>query len=419
MFIHPTKFTELLRSLLFASWLTLILATGTNDSFLQYVTTGNIDGVINYLQKGTKICRSTMSRAIHHASQVGDLQMGQLLLDQSSEPFFSRTDSLIELEGYEALIEAIKGRHLEIIELLIDNEVMIMKGFRKSSESTPLYFAAEAGLWDVVKVLIEKGAEVNEIDSNKVTTLMFAAKAGNAEIVQLCIKNGANVNASNLICGSTISLACESGNLEIVRILVQNGASVHEKSLLGKVIQGGNFDILKYLVENGANVNPPVNSSLFSPLISAVKAGNLEMTKFLVENGTNVNAICSTGLTALKKAAEVGNLEIVTFLVEQGAKVSSPIIDSPLHHAIKGGNPDVVRFLLDNGAKMITKENHSTLVYAVKRGNVDVLKVLIEKGAIADSENGRIALECAIEARKEKLVELLNAELAKGISESK
>ena len=63
--------------------------------------------------------------------------------------------------------------------------------------NTPLMYAAENGNKDIVKLLIDKGANVNKQDKNGKTPLMYAVVKGNKDIVKLLIENGAIVNKQN------------------------------------------------------------------------------------------------------------------------------------------------------------------------------------------------------------------------------
>ena len=60
---------------------------------------------------------------------------------------------------------------------------------------TALHLAAANGHVDVVKVLIQNGADVNAVDEYKFTALHLAARHGHVDIAKVLIENGADVNA--------------------------------------------------------------------------------------------------------------------------------------------------------------------------------------------------------------------------------
>lgn len=47
---------------------------------------------------------------------------------------------------------------------------------------------------DVVKLILDAGADVNEVAANDSTALLTAAKKGNVGVVDILLKSGANVN---------------------------------------------------------------------------------------------------------------------------------------------------------------------------------------------------------------------------------
>ena len=69
--------------------------------------------------------------------------------------------------------------------------------------STAIISAAKNGHVDVVKVLIQNGADVNDSDYRERTALHFAAQRGDVGVVKVLIQNGADVNAVDTECQFT------------------------------------------------------------------------------------------------------------------------------------------------------------------------------------------------------------------------
>lgn len=89
----------------------------------------------------------------------------------------------------------------------------------------PLIYAAENGDEDIVKALLQAGADVNQTDSDNNTALMQATENGHNKIVKLLIKNGADVDMENDYDETALSIARENGSRFITGLLHGGGAA--------------------------------------------------------------------------------------------------------------------------------------------------------------------------------------------------
>ncbi len=87
-----------------------------------------------------------------------------------------------------------------------------------------LILAAGEGHLDVVKFLLDNGADVNVRGRDGYTSLMSAAWSGHKEIVKLLIGKGADVNAITSERGSVLAIASAKPHPEVIEILKQAGA---------------------------------------------------------------------------------------------------------------------------------------------------------------------------------------------------
>ena len=85
--------------------------------------------------------------------------------------------------------------------------------------NTPLMYACAGGHEDVVQMLLEAHANVEDHNENGHTPLMEAASAGHVGVAKILLKNGAGINThSNEFKESALTLACYKGHLEMVSI---------------------------------------------------------------------------------------------------------------------------------------------------------------------------------------------------------
>src|SRR6516164_10346526 len=85
-----------------------------------------------------------------------------------------------------------------------------------------LLIAARKSDVPAVKMLLEKGADVNAKTSYGVTALSFAADRGSLEVVKILLEHGADVNATDTFYHETIlARAASQGHAEIVKLLLE------------------------------------------------------------------------------------------------------------------------------------------------------------------------------------------------------
>ena len=101
-------------------------------------------------------------------------------------------------------------------------------GFTTPSSQTPLLVAISNRHIDIVKELINAGANVNKGNSSKETPLMFASIGGHNEIVKILLSAGADINAKSSSYSSSkgprsytaLYFASENGHLQVENTLL-------------------------------------------------------------------------------------------------------------------------------------------------------------------------------------------------------
>jgi hypothetical protein len=98
------------------------------------------------------------------------------------------------------------------------------------SGQTPLSWAAENGHEAVVKLLLEKGADLESKDNNGRTPLSWAAENGHEAVVKLLLEKGADLESKDEYNGQTpLSWAAENGHEAVVKLLLEKGADLESK----------------------------------------------------------------------------------------------------------------------------------------------------------------------------------------------
>ena len=116
---------------------------------------------------------------------------------------------------------------------------------KASGLNLELFNAAENGDLAKVKLLTEKGADVNARTTGDVeggTALMNASGMGHLDVVKFLVEKGADVNAvatGDVEGGSAtvLIIAADGGHLDVVKLLIENGADVNAANKEGKTAQ--------------------------------------------------------------------------------------------------------------------------------------------------------------------------------------
>jgi hypothetical protein len=123
---------------------------------------------------------------------------------------------------------------------------------------TPLQDAVNRGDLQAVRSLVEQGAPINERSILLGPPLLQAATQGRADIVKVLLDHGADINAGqgNFI---PLSAAASKGHLEVVKLLLDRGADIDAKSpdfgytALWWAAWTGKTNVAQLLLERGAN----------------------------------------------------------------------------------------------------------------------------------------------------------------------
>ncbi len=93
---------------------------------------------------------------------------------------------------------------------------------------------SQNGHSDVVKMLVDKGAEVNEKNLKEVSVLMAASQNGHSDVVRILIDKGAEVNMLNNNGVTALIVASSNGRKEVVQVLLDHHADTSIQTRTGK-----------------------------------------------------------------------------------------------------------------------------------------------------------------------------------------
>ncbi|GHS93191.1 hypothetical protein AGMMS49949_06200 [Alphaproteobacteria bacterium] len=342
------------------------------------------------LNKQGKLGDLVRNSKLFNAIQNGDLEAVQQLLNEGAD--INAKDN----SDQTPLFIAVSKKETEIIKLLLDTKGIAVNAKNQEAERTSLHVAARDGFYDIVKLLVEKEADVQAGDKHRSTPLHYAASNGKIDVVEFLVESGAKVDAKSIYADTPLHNASEHGHYEIVKFLIEKEADVNAKDRSSNV-----------MVARGGR----------TPLHWAAYNGPIRIVELLLDTkGIVVNARDDDNRTPLHWASERGHTGVARLLFERGADRNA--IDNngrtPLLLAVFWGAPEMVELFLERGADRNARDNNGrTLLHlAAARGATEVVKLLLERGAdvyVKDQE-GQTPWNCAA---NEEIVEIFELHLRK------
>ena len=288
------------------------------------------------------------------ASVSGELNVVKMLVEAGADVLVTGN------KGRTCLLLAAFFGHTETVRYLVGLEGLqgVKLNHKCDGDSSALLDAVHENHADVVKVLIDAGADIETRDKHSRTPLMYACKNGSQPIVKMLVAAGAEVRATTSKGATSLILAAYHGHTETVRYLVglpQVDLSHKDKdgftSLLAAVEKAG-ADVVEVLIDAGADIEAK-RSDRRSPLLVASRCGNLRVVEVLLKAGADVCVTDNKGETCLTLAAAKGHTETVrTLLCMPGVDVnqSNNRGKTPLRLAVLQKHSNVVQLLIDTGA---------------------------------------------------------------------
>ncbi len=193
---------------------------------------------------------------------------------------------------------------------------------------------------EAVKYYLSKGANVNFSNKHGATALQITIKHRRMTILKILLDKGVDVD--------------KVGWPEFTPL-------VYLLKIVGALPSGdkdwNDFAAAKLLLEHGANPNAATNWEQKTCLLMAAQQGDVKMFDLLLAYGADINwkdvwTPGRTGNTALHYAVWMGDAKLASFLLDKGADINVRGVHNatPLHYATEACQEKMVKLLLSKGA---------------------------------------------------------------------
>ena len=290
------------------------------------------------------------------------------------------------------IFDAIKNNDLRTIRSIIESDPKIIN-VKNLNGWTPLYQACQNDVQiDMLKYLIENGADVNISDNFGFSPLHSLAVIGYGGGVALLLSNNADVNLKSFNKTTPFHFACHNGHVNIVKLMLAHGADVSAK-----------------------------NSDGDTPLNFASKSGSREILDLLLDSGAQYDGTGMKALLMLQESSRFGNDRFAKLIIEkEGSRLFEESIKNQwtVQDVVVGGSVELLKMLIDSKISINKGQDiygWSLMHYACLKGNLDMIEFLVNSGIDINlrTKAGESAYNIA---EKNKLPEVQNLLLKLGSS---
>ena len=340
------------------------------------------------------------------ASRTGNVEAVMALLERGANP-----NAAEDSRGQTALMWAVSQKHPEVVGMLLENgadvsarsltRIRMVKldnggGGRRSPEvataletggSTPMVFAARVGDPESAQLLLEAGANADEIAADGHSALVMAAFANHPDVVEVLLEADANPDAFG---GGYTALhaAALRGNLRTVNLLLAHGADPNLPLFKGSRVN--RFGIQWALSDGLIGATPALVAAAYLEveIVQALLDSGADVTRALPDGTTPLLAAAGSRVTRVTRPIDqvrAGNtntgyqtippdedriLHAVDVFLVAGADVdrSNKAGDTALHAATGSARLSLIQLLADRGANLNARNGNGQTPLALTTG---------------------------------------------------
>ena len=298
--------------------------------------------------------------------------------------------------------DAAKAGREDVVRILIDAGADPSQTDNEGKK--PLFYAAERGHGKIVLMLQDHHKRSDDDQKILEEALCEAAKAAKADVVKELLSIGVDPNTTTQKT-SAITIASRQGLTAIARLLLKSGANPSSRENtpskqipLHQAIRNGHVETAALLLDYGANLDTRDElgrTALFEALLDDDDEPNIKAAAVLLSEGVDISCPDFNGNTVLHEAAtrKGSALQLASRLIDRGIPIADANKEglTPLHLAAQYERLEIAYLLLAHGAAIDRPDaiGQTPLMYAVSTGNTALCQILLDPGAAFETAVGR------------------------------
>ena len=230
--------------------------------------------------------------------------------------------NLKDENGRTPLHWACRGVHPEVLKYLVEKGADV--NALDKNGIAPLHSLATRGHLEGIRFLLDNKADANIKTPNKDTPLNYAVNGGFKETIDLLLDRGADFDTTGTKALNVLQSSARTGLERMFRVAVEKGGDrvfsngANNKQTMKDAINGGSVEIVKILLTRNIPMEKNPDIYGWTPVHYAASKDNLALLEFLVKQGIDINKRTKSGETAYNLAVACGNRKASDLIVKLG-----------------------------------------------------------------------------------------------------
>ncbi|KAK2837365.1 hypothetical protein Q5P01_014577 [Channa striata] len=317
-----------------------------------------------------------------------------------------------------ALHYAVAGKNKEAVQFLLQRRVKVDQ--KDKYGVAPIHLAAWFGSLEILKLLVQAGAEQKVKNEEGLNIMHCAAINNHTEIIEYIINDlqMKELDKDDKSGHRAFALAAEHGCVQMLEMLMDPYEMATMKpnkrgdTPLHLAARNGHLDTVQLLLQS-FDTRDEVNTDGETALYQAADNGQEECVLTLLEANCDPNILTVAKCSALHPVAERGDTSLVQLLLEYKANTDfqNQHLEAPLHLAVKNSHIPVIHSLLKAGCNInVTDKRSQTAMHlAAELATIDVVEMLLKAGLdlTLQDRQGKTALGVAARANEAIIVDMI------------
>jgi ankyrin repeat protein len=309
------------------------IAKPTDADLMEALKNENVPRSMNLLRRGANpnaLTKDKKNSALGYAAETGDRELVLELLKRGAHvnPKNPLTES--------PLVAALVREQMDIARLLMERGANVNPENTGDLGERPLTEAVALGDLALVKLILNRGGEINYTAKSGTTALAMAAAKGNLSLMQFLLSRGARIDKAADTDLWLLKGALVSGKLPVVELVLAKGYTLQEMTsdLLLMAIRSNAPEVIKKVLDAGADLEAPDREGN-TPLFFAINQHKEQSVLVLLDKKAQVNRKNKDNKTSLDLALMHDKRDPVWAVVllalrKAGAKTTPPFNDMHL-----------------------------------------------------------------------------------------